>query len=322
MNKKGNSVLIILFVSLVVIGGGLFIADKFNLTGLVIGDGKNVIEKTSEIEVWADALIEFNEENNQLLLKLDDGTFLENQEIEFYENGILVSTEITDSEGVTLPFNPNEASPGINSEIKFSGNPSLYLNPSELKFDYEEIQEEKIFLIEENETLINENAMLINLNDYSCKDFEEKILWSSGYTNKQSGSTNYETWIPKYNCSEIGKENCIITDIELDSRLISVDNPDGDSEGIGYIQSSEINNCNIPQSGEYLQYLVYDKTYGEEVKREKYCGNKKGSECEVEVVESLGELKSCYGIKAYGSQYLLMDVFSIKYSLCKGVKNG
>lgn len=332
-NKKAQMSFVAAIVLIVAIGAGVFLADKFNFTGLVIDAGdKKLTGESSEIEIWADTKIEVIEEGNntEISLLLDNGTKLRNEEIEFYLNDSLVSIEKLENESVSSPFNPYQTIPGVVFEIKFPGNSSLYLNPSSLKFeDNEEITE--VSVKEENGTVnlplseieeikINENATLINLNDYNCKEFKEKVLWSSGYSNSPKGSLNYQTWNPRYTCSELDSE-CFILDIELDSRLISIDNPENETGGMGFIQISELNNCDVPQSGKYSHYLVYDETQGEEVKREKYCGSRKDDECELEITESLGELKECYGIKSEASQYMIIDAFSVEYNLCSGGEN-
>ena len=317
-NRKSQSGLLAAILSFVLVGSSIFLGanmtNETNFTGNVM---QNLQTQTAfgetDIEVWADTNISIINKTS-ILLKLDNETAIENQEIEFYLNDSLVSKEITNSQGIaSSPFNlPNEI-PGTYSII-FQGNSVLFLNPSSLEFYLGDLN---LTFNETNETLLN----LTNITFESCKTFEEHILWSSGFSNKQKGSTNYQIWTPKYNCSEIGQENCLIADIILDSRIISIDLPEGENEGEGYAQISELNNCNAPEIGKYSDYIVNEKISGEEIKRGKYCGAGKGKECENEINFQIINYSSCYGIKSYSSQYSITDVFSIKYDLCKGAEN-
>ena len=149
-----------------------------------------------------------------------------------------------------------------------------------------------------------------------CISFEESILWSSGFTNKKNGITNYQTWYPKNNCSELGIENCYITNIRLNSRIISTNIPEGETESIGYIQISNLINCENPEKGDYSEYLTYDKTFGEEIKKGDYCRDKLCNDIKEDDVSTSFKYNFCYGIKAYSSQYMILDSVSIKYDLC------
>jgi len=152
--------------------------------------------------------------------------------------------------------------------------------------------------------------------DVECTTVEEHVLWSSGYNFLPEGSTNYQIWYPKYNCSELNSPNCFLTGLKVKSRFIPQPIPDDESEGIGFVQISELDNCSSPQTGNYSHFLAYEKVLGEEMKQERYCGSKKGIECESEIAPYIGELNNCYGIKSHASQYMLTDVFEVNYTLC------
>lgn len=165
------------------------------------------------------------------------------------------------------------------------------------------------------------NTTLINLD--GCMEFKENIMWSSRYSNKPQGSTTYQTWEPEHNCAEVNVSNCFLENIEIKTRFLYFGE---DSEiGEGYVQISESDKsiCDEPEKGNYLQHLSYEKLKGESRSFEQYCGKSKKTKekCESEIL-SYKNYEKCYGIKAYGSQYMLVDVFEIKYHLCREKGNG
>jgi len=309
LNKKSQSGLAAIIISLFVLTSSAFLATNITLNGSAVSDMQfdNFIEKTADIEIWANTSIDLEITNNSInaILKLDNQTILPEQEIEFYLNENLIAKEKTDSEGyVQSSFDFSKISLGIYSlKAEFLGNPSLYLNPSSITI-------ENLDLGETNQTLNITNATFEGL----CQEFEEQILWSSGYSLLPSGSLNYEIWYPKYNCTELGVSDCFIENIKIKTRFISIDFPDLKRSGEGYVQISEPNNsiCDNPKKGKYLQYLANETLIGEDRKMKDYCGKK---DCEIESFENYG-FSDCYGIKIYGDQYMITDIFEVTYSLC------
>jgi len=164
----------------------------------------------------------------------------------------------------------------------------------------------------ENKT-IKEKEIILQAGT-NCKEFSENILWTSKYTNKQKGFTNYEIWHPKYNCSAIKENECLIGNIRTNTRFLSTDYQELSNKG-SYVRISEPNEnaCNNPKKTVYQNYLAQETLNGEEKKLNKYLSN-------------FGYLnyENCYTIELHASQYMLVDVFSINYDLCsqKEVING
>lgn len=146
--------------------------------------------------------------------------------------------------------------------------------------------------------------------DFVCKEFEENILWTSGYSSSQESSVNYQTWIPAANCTEAGGENCFLRGIKVDGRIIYLNPFDENINGETYVQISDPDEliCNDPKKGKYSENLFYKQI--------------KNFESEGIInLTSESELNSkfnsnCYGIKVYSSPYILTDVFKVKYELC------
>jgi len=196
LSQRKAQISLLIIISLVVsLGVFAFAEFKFNITGFAIGENVNVLEATSQIEVWANTSLEFLDEEDSVLLKLDDGTPLNNEEIEFYQNGNLIGIENTDENGkVNAPFNPYETSPGVTSEIRFQGVSNLYLNPSSLKFGGESVGENNGDLVKDEEITSNVQNIFSNpLEGFNCREFRENVLWSSGYS-LLSDSVKYLTW--------------------------------------------------------------------------------------------------------------------------------
>ena len=380
------------------------------------------IEKITDVEVWANTLIKIGIKENivHALLLLDNETILANQEVNFYLDNSLISSEFTDAEGYAEIFlNPYNFSLGNYSlNASFPGDSSFYLNPSsdeklieiiesdgsrEIRFveknDIEIINEtflsintdksryllneririfgevlingerinakailkikfneSKIFAAEfdvvkgeyeyllkgfekQGEYLVtvsfgdssNEMIFYIELEEIQgliCKEFEENILWSSGFSHDNNGSTNYQTWTPKFTCEEAGGQNCFLQDISASSRTIYMSVDDKEINGKSYVQISNLDKagCDAPEKGDYNTYLVYESVKGNEgVKKGWYCGyDKEESEdlikfkpkCGIKFTEKLVSNSECYGIKAYAPKSTIIDVFKIKYKLC------
>ena len=179
-----------------------------------------------------------------------------------------------------------------------------------LKVSYQNISAETTFFY----SLVN-----FTLEGLVCKDFEEQVLWSSNYSLFSEGSTGYYVWNPKFSCSELNVDNCFFSNITLQTRFIFTDLEEGITEGEGYVQISNPKEsiCAEPEKVKYSDYLAYEILSEEEIKLGRYCGNNKNSnnKCGIEKLNRYNFL-NCYGIKVYGSQYLITDVFSINYTLC------
>ena len=335
---------------------------KIKITGFAIDSGENVIESSSEIEVWANTLIDISKKDNEKIeatLIIDNGEAISNNELELDFNA--QKTKLTtDSEGRSqLALNLSDIGLGSYSLItEFQGLSESYLNPSSAKTEIEifdengtkdfriintEIENPGIEIPEENSTALNqtnitipvmnesnltiiqnETNFTINLVNFECNNFLDNILWSSKYSNNHSGSVSYDIWFPKNNCSDQNKDNCFMTDIKLHSRLISSDYSN-EGERIGYIQISNLenNNCKNPQDAEYSTYLTYDNLFGEEKKEGEYCKEGKEKECrdKNKIATYFLNYSECYGIKSYGSKSMIVDAFSVNYTICGG-KNG
>lgn len=90
-------------------------------------------ETSFSIEVWANTtlMLESQEGTIRTILTLDNGTLLENQQINLFLNDSLLYSGTTNAEGtVEIPFNES-------GKIRsfFSGNSSLFLNPSEAEIE-------------------------------------------------------------------------------------------------------------------------------------------------------------------------------------------
>lgn len=337
---------LITFLSFLVLTSGSLIAtnsSNLSIEGLAIQDQSIAVE-TGEIEVFANTIINLKiSEDSKAYLTLDNGEALPEQEIEFYLGSSLINKQVTNSQGHTeLPSDIYKESPGTYFlKAMFQGNSSLYLNPSskEIKINITgENETKQIQLIEEieanatlptlieiNETLeINETIPFEqNETNYTlpqnliCKEFKETVIWSSGYSLLKD-STNYQTWPPVYNCSEIG-ENCFIGNINIKTRFISTDSPNLNKFGEGYVQISDVGEsvCDNPEQATYEDYLAYEILSGEDKKFDEYCGKSKNSKKKCIEIFNNQSYSNCYGIKIQGSQYMLVDVFEINYSLCR-----
>jgi len=168
---------------------------------------------------------------------------------------------------------------------------------------------------------------LEDLSDFTCKEFKDNLLlWSSGYTTKNEGSTNYDTWEIGISCEEAGGYGCLLHNITLNTRFIYTNpnntNSTGESNSIGegYVQISDPDEtiCNNPEQATYSKYLAYDTPKEGEKEWKGYCGKNKnlGSKCGVEISDNYDDNVICYGIKTYASQYSIVDVVEIKYEWC------
>jgi hypothetical protein len=352
INKKlkRNRNRIIGILSAVVLISFVLFGIQSSITGWTInGNNGNVIEKEIEIGVLANTFIKI-EDNNGLKTKfvLDDGTSISNQEIGFYLNNNLIDKQITDSEGYAQPnFNLSDISLGTYSFKAMSqGDITLYLNPVSIEEEINVAEKNGIKIIElldknsselspvQNVTILIPIGNATNLTSQkivnstffignNCEEFEENVLWTSGYSLSSSGSTNYQAWHLNHTCEEINSTDCFIKDIEIKTRFISVNSPDANNIGEGYVQISNPNGypCDNNKEKIYSNYLVYEKLNSEETKLNQYCGNDNGKnkKCDTETPNTYN-YANCYGIKVHASQYSLVDVFTVSYYLC--INNG
>ena len=185
--------------------------------------------------------------------------------------------------------------------------------------------ESKIIRVEKQvEEIIDQTFNLTNytiLKDLNCQEFTEQVLWSSGYSNKQQGSTEYIVWEINHTCEETNLSNCMLNNIEIEARFLYPTPIETIVEGEGYVQISNPDEsiCNNPEQGIYLDYLAFETLKEDEIKLDRYCDKNPNAKCRENIINTYSEI-SCYGIKIYASQYLIVDVFEIKYKLCEGQK--
>ncbi|MCH8003652.1 MAG: hypothetical protein IH934_03385 [Nanoarchaeota archaeon] len=154
----------------------------------------------------------------------------------------------------------------------------------------------------------------------TCKEFQDYVIWSSGYSLLPKGSTNYQTWKIGTNCTEAGGNNCSLQNINVSTRVIHTDRDDLNASAEGYIQISDPDEsiCDAPEQAKYSRYLAYDSLTGEDIRKGWKCGKNKNknAKCGVEITNNYNDNVTCYGIKAYGAQYVITDVFEVKYTWC------
>jgi len=152
----------------------------------------------------------------------------------------------------------------------------------------------------------------------NCEEFEENVVWSSEYSNKQENSINYRAWYPKYNCKTLNSSNCIIESLDLETRFLYVGEDNEQGKGFVQISNPDKSICENPEKGVYERYLAYETLIGESEKTGQYCGDNKNSDvkCGVEKSDNYsGNL--CYGIKIEVDKKFIVDVLEAKYRLCK-----
>src|SRR3989339_306638 len=289
-------------------------------------DNLELISFIQEINILEEIEEEINESNVTLLpeelinatfieVNLDKENYFLNETINVSGIAIINGSKINDTIKLELFF--NESLIFADSINVLNGN-YIYSFISDfendgyynLKVSYQNISAETTFFY----SLVN-----FTLEGLVCKDFEEQVLWSSNYSLFSEGSTGYYVWNPKFSCSELNVDNCFFSNITLQTRFIFTDLEEGITEGEGYVQISNPKEsiCAEPENVKYSDYLAYEILSEEEIKLGRYCGNNKNSnnKCGIEKLNRYNFL-NCYGIKVYGSQYLITDVFSINYTLC------
>jgi len=160
-----------------------------------------------------------------------------------------------------------------------------------------------------------------NLDKMICREFTDNVLFSSGYSQKPKGSTNYDTWYLEHNCSEAGGQDCSLYNVNTKSRVLYVNLYDEEVTGEGYAQISELDasDCSNPEKEEYTKYVVYDTPSEESDKNwKRYCEKNRisDSKCGIENSENYYEESRCYGVKTYAPQYSIVDVVEISYTWC------
>ena len=97
-NKKSQieHIGLIAIISFIVLASGTILADNSTINSTIIPASLNIIEKIAEIEVWADTNIRLSAlgEIVKARLSLDNETVLPGQEIEFYLDSSLITSEI------------------------------------------------------------------------------------------------------------------------------------------------------------------------------------------------------------------------------------
>jgi len=142
-SKKSLKVQTQLITSLlfIALASAILLATNWSkITGRFIGV-PNVVEESIKVEVFANTSIDLKTDNGLISAKLslDNGSFVPNQEIEFYVDGNFVGSNFTDDFGVsTFSFNITNA-----SKVKaiFKGSEKDYLNPSEAEITIERKEE-------------------------------------------------------------------------------------------------------------------------------------------------------------------------------------
>jgi hypothetical protein len=157
-------------------------------------------------------------------------------------------------------------------------------------------------------------------NEAGCEKFKDNVVWTSGYSALEKGSTNYQTWHLNHNCSGLAEEsdnNCVIKNINIKAKFSAIGSESLNEPAEGYVQISEPDEsvCDSPEKGSYQDYLAYETTNGEEIITDIYCGkDKSGRECGK--ITNNYDYSNCYGIKIYGSRHMFVDVLEVNYTLC------
>lgn len=307
------------------------------------------VEKIIDIEIWAETFINLETGGGVIgaILSLDNGTAISEQKLNFYLDEDFLESGITDSEGYVEVFfgNRNLSLGNYSFKSIFQGDQILFLNASfagerieiievngtggvrMAKLD--EVAENvtihlnetnvSLMLNKTNLTILNKTNDTIFLEGLVCEEFMDSVLFSSGYSLSQKGSTEYQAWHPEHNCTELNVSDCFLGSINIQTRFISMDSPDSEVYGEGYVQISEPDEsiCDNPKKGTYSRYLAYESLTDEDKKGSKYCGENKNRDgkCGVELFDNY-DYANCYGVKTYGSQYLITDVFDVTYTLC------
>jgi len=294
-----------------------FAEGQIEITGL---NGSREIMFIEQNFTESNITIETNITANQTFLTVytDKTRYLENETINVFGEILINGERIDTIANLEIVFNQTKI---FTSDLNIIN--GSYLYSLSATFEKEGNYLVKIFIenlsAETNFYFLKNYS--INLEGMTCKEFTDNILFSSGYTNKKQGSTNYETWKIQINCTEAGGQDCSLHNINTKSRVLYASPYDEEITGEGYVQISELDNsaCNTPEVEEYSKYIAYDTPREEEDKKwERYCEKNKtpNSKCEIENSKDYYEESTCYGIKTYASQYSIVDVVEISYTWC------
>jgi hypothetical protein len=108
--------------------------SNFSLTGVLVGIPNQTQTASFPIEVWADTFIEVVLEKKSIKasLILDNKTPVSGEILDFYVNGNLVDSIVTNELGFAVLDFKSEIS---DLKVMFKGSSSLFLNPSEFEME-------------------------------------------------------------------------------------------------------------------------------------------------------------------------------------------
>ncbi|MBU5687896.1 MAG: hypothetical protein KQA31_00600, partial [Candidatus Aenigmarchaeota archaeon] len=154
------SLIVLLITSTLVIATNSTITNN-TITGMFTEVMPEEIEKTAQIEVWANTFIETSEENNLIKARLlmDNGSFVSGQEILSYFNDQVQNIQITDNDGYAY-FDKNI------TKLEYKGNQSLYLNPSFIEINYTQTLTRQDFLTVFTDKQFYESNETVNVFGY------------------------------------------------------------------------------------------------------------------------------------------------------------
>ncbi len=155
------------------------------------------------------------------------------------------------------------------------------------------------------------SLVTVVVSGYDCQEYEDSVLWSSVYK-IDDASTTYYIWKPNVQCSD---QPCFVSKISTYTRALNVDS---EENKIGYVRLSNPlkTDCTNPSKSIYEKYMVYTDAYNQEFYYSWECGSPKTeSTCEISYQD--GYNSDCYTILVYAEDQLLLDIFKVKYTLCK-----
>jgi len=247
-------------------------------------------------------------------IKTNKISYIQNESIIFSGQAIINGKPINDFVNLEITFNGK-----LIFSNKINVTNGIYTYPLIANFTEEGRYFAKVFisnLSSETNFFLLKNYS-INLDGMICREFEDYVIWTSGFSHSPEGSVKYQNWTIKTNCTQAGGQNCLLQDITLDTRIIYASVSDELTTGNSYIQISnpDKNICDNPENGEYSKFLTQESiTNYEFQKRKEFC--EKGEECEIKLDKKFTDNFDCYGIKAYASQSMMIDAFKIRYKWC------
>lgn len=292
---------------------------------------------TREVKIIEKIPLQINQtQNNETLsllsIKTNKINYIINETIIISGEAIINGEKINDVINLEIIFNDTKI---FTSDINVTDGSYSYSLIADFENEGEYVARISLAnLSAETQFYLFANESIIDLGNMICKEFEDYVLWTSGFTNSPKGSTNYQTWIPETNCTQAGGENCFLQDISVSSRTIYVTSSGTEINGKSYIQISNPDKsiCDNSENGVYSKYLAFEAIKGfEGQKKGWYCGyDKEESEdliksepkCGIKLNEKFTSEVECYGIKVYASQDTMIDVFNIRYKWCWGQSYG